>query len=119
LAATPFSDDDLLYRRLSPGQADDFVANSAAFSGNGGLPEVSVNLARMTTPEETLKSRPEFGLGELRYKDVIAAGFEVEWDPVEGNQAHCLIRGESTKANSRILAKITRVIRMPARLHPP
>jgi hypothetical protein len=115
LATILISDDDLRYRRLAPGHADDFVANSGAYSGNGGLPEVSVNLARLTTPEETLKSRPDFGLGELKYGDVIAAGFEVEWDPVEGNQAHCLIRGDATKTNSRALAKMTRVVKMPHR----
>jgi hypothetical protein len=108
-----FSKDDLLYRRLAPDHADDFVANSGAYSGNGGLPEVSVNLARMTTPDETLKGRSHFGLGELRYGDVVAAGFSVVWDPVEDNDAHCLIKGEATKANSRILAKLTTVTRMP------
>jgi hypothetical protein len=110
-----YSNDDVLYRRLAPDHADDFVANSGAYSGNGGLPKVSVNLARKTTPEDTLKDRPHFGLGALRYEDVTAAGFLVDWDPVEGNEAHCLIRGEASKTNSRRLAKLTTVIKMPTK----
>jgi hypothetical protein len=61
-----FQSDDELYRRLAPGQVTENRVNSSAFSGRPGRPyEVSVGLARLTTPELMLATRPDFGLGIL------------------------------------------------------
>ena len=61
-----------------------------------------------------LRTRPDFGLGVLRVGDVLALGFRIVHDPIEGDNAHCLILGEYTKPNARRLAAITRIIRSPA-----
>jgi hypothetical protein len=50
------ADDDLLFRRLAPLHVNpDGTVNSAAFKLRGHpAPQVSVDLARLTTPEATL-----------------------------------------------------------------
>ena len=109
-----FNDDGEFFRRLGESQAIDHIATSGAYFGAGGLPEASVDLARMTTPERTVRGKPGFGLGKLRYQDIMEYGvFTVEYDPVEGNDAHCPIKGPATRPNSKKLAKITTVLKMP------
>jgi hypothetical protein len=109
-----FNDDDEFFRRLGESQAIDFECTSAAYSGATGLPEASVDLVRMTTEERALEGRPGLGLGKIRYLDIMEPNiFTVVYDPVEGNDAHCLIKGPATKPNRKILASRTKVLRMP------
>lgn len=109
-------DDDELYRRLAP----DFVKrdgsiSSAAFKRNGVPdPELSVDLARLTTPEQSLVTRPNFGLGGLLARVPRQIGLNVRHDPVEGNQAHSVIEGQTTREQPRLLAEQTRIIRLPS-----
>ncbi|MGH2559591.1 MAG: hypothetical protein ACRDJH_11045 [Thermomicrobiales bacterium] len=107
-------DDDELLRRLAPDHVTKGAVNSLAFSGRSHeANEISVDLRRLTTEERTLASRPSFGLGVLQVGDVRAMGLEIVHDPVEGNDAHCLIVGEYSKAVTRYLAKLTRVVKAP------
>ena len=108
-------DDDQLYLRvlrihLKAGGR----VSSAAFKDRQGHPknDISVDLARLTTPNETLTrdQRPIFGLGVLVARDVRALGFVVEHQPVDGNTAHVRIAGESSKAMCLLLAESTRLL---------
>jgi hypothetical protein len=107
-------DDDVLVRRLAPDHVTEGTVNSLAYSGKTHEPyEISVDLERLTSDERTLRNRPDFGLGTLRTGDVRALGLRVVYDPVEGNDAHCLIVGQYSKPSARNLARITRIRRMP------
>jgi hypothetical protein len=109
--------DDELYRRLAPGHLNpDGTVNSAAFKVRGRPdPRISVDLARLTTPEEVLAraSRPGFGLGVLAARVPRSLGFTVRPDPLPDNLAHALIEGENDRAKCRLLARATRVLVLP------
>ena len=70
IAVTEILDEDALYRRLLPYyvKAGGRVS-SAAYKRRGKVPEseISVDLARLTTPEETLRRAPSpsFALGSI------------------------------------------------------
>src|SRR5690348_2209945 len=93
----PIRDDDLLYRRFHPLslRLDGSVDYSAFTKHNSGEPdpEISVDLARKTTPEKTLADVPRalvnvLGLGVLKAGDVRRLGFTVCHDPKRRNRAH-------------------------------
>jgi hypothetical protein len=105
-------DDDELLRRLAPDHVSEGHANSLAFSKKFPY-EISVNLSRMTTIEKTLEEKPHFGIGRLNVGVVRRLGLTVQHAPVKGNEAHCLIKGEYSKAAAKNLAKATTVIRLP------
>jgi hypothetical protein len=111
-------DDDRLHRRLAPGwvKPDGAIA-SVAYARNGRPdPEVSVDLARLATPQETAAraGRPGFGVGELVAGVPRALGLTVRHAPVEGNPAHGLIEGNTSLENCRRMARATRVVIGPA-----
>jgi hypothetical protein len=77
-------------------------------------PEISVNLAIKTTPEETLAAAsPIFGLGMLKVGDIRRMGFTVRYSPSRGNKAHCIIEGAKTEKDCHLLAEITQVHTFP------
>lgn len=106
--------EDKLYRRLAPSQIDsDGTVNSAAFKLNSKPdPSLSVDLARLTTPSESLgrARNPNARLGELAARVPMDLALEVLHNPVEGNPSHSLIEGVSSKAQCRLLAKSTAVL---------
>ena len=109
------ADDDELYRRLAPMMVKrDGTVSSVAYVKNGQPDnEMSVDLARLTTTAQTLASRPSFGIGVITARVPRGIGFEVIHDPLPGNAAHTLIRGQSSKEKCRLLASETRVIVHP------
>ena len=108
------ADDDLLYRRLAPGHLyPNGAANSNAFKLNGAPdPQISVDLARLTTVDESVMSagRPGFRVGVLRVGDVRKLGLEVIHDPTDENVSHCIITGNTQRATCTLLAELTKVI---------
>jgi hypothetical protein len=115
-AVDDLEDEDELYRRLAPHHVrDDGTVNSSAFKREKGYdPSVSVDLARLTAaPTESLRTRPNFGLGVLRVGDVRGMGLSVRRDPVPDNSAHCLIEGLATRDQARELATLMRVLIPP------
>lgn len=115
-------DDDLLYRRFHPTslRLDGTIDFSAFTKHNSGEldPEISVDLARKTTPEGTLAAVPPrlvnvLGLGVLKAGDVRRLGFTVRHDPKPKNRAHSLIEGAKTEADCYLLAEITHVHTLP------
>lgn len=105
-------EDDQLYRRRAKSQITDVRVNSGAYSRKTPW-EISVDLARLTTQELALESKPEFGLGALTVADVRRLGLEVRHDPTDGNPAHCLIIGSYSHKAAKDMARLTRIIKSP------
>jgi hypothetical protein len=111
------ADNGQLYRRLVSFHINpDGTINSAAFKLRGKPdPSLSVDLARLSTPEETASraGMPGFGVGVLEASGPRSIGFQVRHDPLPDNPAHSLIEGENTKQKCRRLAEFTTVIISP------
>jgi hypothetical protein len=113
------SDDDLLYRRFyyKSVRRDGSITPAAYTLPRTTIPdpEISVDLARLTTPARTLAAavQPLFGLGELKAGDVRKLGFTVRYQPTKENHAHCIIEGLKTEEDCDHLAEITRVHTLP------
>ncbi|NOT58687.1 MAG: hypothetical protein HOP19_00510 [Acidobacteria bacterium] len=113
------NDDDLLYRRLHHTRVyEDGSVKSIAYMFNSRPdPEVSVDLARLTTPEEAAgRGKPGTGLGEIVTSVPRALGFQVEYRPLPENPAHSQIEGHNTKALCKQLAEATQMILMPQKI---
>ena len=107
--------DDLLYHRLSSKshiKPDGSVA-SAAYKHNK-LPDLepSVDLARLTTPEESIgrAGKVGFQLGELQVAVIQPLGFTIKHAPLETNPSHSLIFGNTSMDTCALLAENTRII---------
>jgi hypothetical protein len=109
-------DDDELYRRLAPPffKADGTISSSAYKLKGRPDKEISVNLAYLTTVEETLHSRPNFGLGSLFARSPREIDLKVVHDPQNpDNESHSLIKGACTNPHCSHLAKATRILKRP------
>lgn len=123
------SDDDLLYRRFyyKSVRRDGSITPAAYTLPRTTIPdpEISVDLARLTTPARTLGAvdKSVFGLGELKAGDVRKLGFTIRYQPIEENRAqgieenpaHCIIEGVKTEEDCDHLAEITHVHTLPSR----
>jgi hypothetical protein len=111
------ADDDQLYRRLALAQVNpDGSVNSGAYKLRGKPDSnISVDLARLSTPEESRARSPraEDGLGMLVAGPVRALGFLVRHDPLPDNNAHSLIEGPNDRVKSRLLAEMTVLLVRP------
>lgn len=108
-------DSDDLYRRIAPDHVNsDGTINSGAFKTRPPA-GISVNLARLTTPEETLRPRPTFGLGNLQAAIPRGLGLNVRHAPVPDNDAHSLIEGQNTRAIRRQMAEAAVLLIPPDR----
>lgn len=108
------ADGDALYRRLAPEHINaDGSVNSAAFKLRGQPdPSISVDLARLTAPADSLAgaNRPGFRLGTLIASLPRSIGLRVRHDPLPENRAHSLVEGENTKSRCRQLAAGTALV---------
>lgn len=111
---------DELYRRLAPTQVNpDGTANSSAFKrGKAYETEISVDLAKLTDPVESVNRAPKagFSLGVFRLQHALDENFSVVWSPLEetetqeANNSHTLLTGENDQDRSRRLARNVRAI---------
>ena len=108
------TNDDHLYRRLHPG----FIKHngeisSSAFHDDSG--KVSVDLAKLTSPEESVaRSKGNgYGLADLIVVRIRELGFDVFHDPIETNYSHCIIDNVITKADQRKLARVATTLISP------
>jgi hypothetical protein len=94
----------------------DGTVSSAAYK-LGGKPDnqISVDLAKLTTPEESVQRarRPGAGLGFLRVGFARSLAFMVRHVPVAENFSHCQIEGQNSRQKCRLLAEATTVIIPP------
>lgn len=109
---------DELYRRLSKRShiKKNGKVSSAAFKRNK-QPEnsISVDLARLTTPQESLarvgeERKAEFVLGILVAEYPRSIGFCVRHDPLPDNCAHSLIEGQNDGEKCNLLAEATTLL---------
>lgn len=111
---TTIADEDIVYRRLHQNCfKQNGAVSSAAFKTNSRPDnQISVDLARLTTPEESVsrKSRSGFRLGELEAGGPRQLGFDVIYDRKPDNSAHSLIVGENSANLCKQLALLVRVI---------
>ena len=115
IPATAVSDDDFLYRRINlKGQLNpDRTVNSNAYKKGGKPdPEISVDLAPLSTIQESLLRAPDprsFTIGIIQTRTVRAFGLTVTHQPTEENPAHAVILGNNSKSTCRDLAAATRL----------
>src|SRR3990170_1644051 len=95
------ADADDLYRRIHPLQVRDGRPTSAAFTD----PELSVDLARLTTPEHSLSGHATHGLASITAGHARSLRQDVFHEPLETNPAHALVRGKKTPSIARSLAR--------------
>jgi hypothetical protein len=117
--------DDDLYRRIVPDNVTNGELNAGAYSLRPGEEHLSVDIARLTSPEECLAraGRTDLGLAILNVSDVIALDLVVEHDPVRGdpashmpvNDAHARIIGENSRPVRAKLARASVILIMPER----
>ena len=106
-------DDDELYRRIAPPWLDFYRKNgrfsSAAFKPPKGH-NLSVNIARLTSQEITLRDNPDHGLASLITRFVRSIDLNVIHTPTDSNQAHADIIGTITKTIARQLAGVATIV---------
>ena len=108
--------EDELYRRfLDVWLKDDGSISSAAFQNTSHTDEMSVDLARLTTPEKTVSQYPTCGV--VGFLAGLARKLEqrVLYDPIPGNIAHSKVKGHKTKSIRKKLAKGSTVVLPPPR----
>ena len=92
---------DDLYRRIHPSQVKEGRPTRAAFTD----PELSVDLARLTTSEQSLSGHASHGLASIKAGHARSLGQDVFHDPLETNPAHALVKGKKTPRIGRSLAR--------------
>ena len=111
-------DDDELYRRFLPVKKKNVVPLTAFTKPRTSDPdpEISVDLARETTPDKVLAAGAptHFKLGVLRVGAIRELGFTVRRDPTPDNPAHCIIEGLRTESDCDRLAEQTTIYMPPA-----
>jgi hypothetical protein len=108
-AQVAIDNDDALYRRLAPHciKPGNAISSAAFKTRNQWDTQISVDLARLTTPHQCLAmvaNRPGFKLGRFVARVPRSLGFEVRHDPQPDNPAHCIIRGANDEHKSRAMA---------------
>jgi len=108
---------DELHRRLFPDYVKPDGTVSAAVYMVSGQPdnEISVHLARLTTPVAALRTsgRMSFGVGAIVAAVPRSLAFDVFHAPNPDDESHSIIRGENTKLKCRQLAAATTVVLQP------
>ena len=111
------ADSDDLYRRILPYHIKpDGAVSSAAFKDRRGRPlqRFSVDLARLTTPEECVgRAGPGFRLITFRAGAARALGFRVWHEPEGGSHAHCHVEGENSNETCYDLAASSWPVEVP------
>lgn len=107
-------DVDWLYRRLHAAcfKKDGSVSSVAFMTNNFPDGQASVDLARLTTPEESVnrEGKGRRKLGQLQARGPRDLGLKVIHDPLADNDAHSLILGATTKGMCRQLARLVEVV---------
>ena len=105
-------DEDVLYRRVVPYfiVEDGKRVSSGAYKPKQEPHRISVDLARLTTPQETLArgGQTHFGVVSIKAGVPRSVGLVVNHDPnppqEPGNYAHTLIEGENTQERRSAMA---------------
>ncbi|MBU1209612.1 MAG: hypothetical protein KKH04_22285 [Proteobacteria bacterium] len=101
-------DENELYRRIHPEQIKHGKISSAAFKQK--TPDLSVSIAKLTTPEKVLQKYPRHGLGSLVASIFRKENLEVYHAPVPCNYAHAIVYGKITESVAKRIADSARLI---------
>ncbi len=106
-------DADELYRRIPLYWVKPNGLSSAAFQNTTGTNDMSVDLASLTTPEETASVKKDCGV--VSFYASLARKYEQEvlHTPMVENYAHSSVRGKKTKSTRKKLAKGSEIILLP------
>jgi len=108
-----FNEDELYRRFLDVWLKGDSTISSSAFQNTSNTDEMSVDLARLTTPEKTVSEYPNYGVGSFLAELARKLGQQVLHDPIPGNAAHSKVKGNKTKSIKKKLAKGSTVVLFP------
>ena len=107
-------DQDELYRRIfSDWIKEDGTISSAGFQNTSDTNDMSVDLARLTTPEKTVSKYPNCGVALLTAGFARSLDQKVLHDPLPDNIAHSTVKGIKTKSIRRKLALGSIIIQLP------
>lgn len=112
------ADEDPLNRRIHRDHLRrNGTLSSAAFKKRGTpLTEISVDVARLTTIEDTIArggAAGSFGVAQLLARVPRSLAFEVRHTPEVNNFSHALIVGENNDERCTLLAEASAVVRRP------
>lgn len=107
-------DEDDLYRRFPDEYLnDDGNLSSAAFQNTSGTEDMSVDLARLTTPERAALDNESFGVATVKAGFARSNNQIVLHSPLEDNNAHSTVRGKKTRGIKKKLAESAHIILRP------
>jgi len=107
--------EDELYRRFPDvWLRDDGRISSAAFQNTSNTDDMSVDLARLTTPQKTAAVYPGCGVASFLAELPRKLGQQVLHDPIPTNFAHSNVRGKKTESIRKKLANGSNVVLLPA-----
>jgi hypothetical protein len=117
-------DDDLYRRVVSFNVNPDRSINASAFKLRKPKrpdPEISVDLARMISPEGCLAVGRVPGLGVAVFKARVPISLEltVRRDPEPDDPAHCVIEGATSMTQCEVLAEACSLVIPPAKREQP
>ena len=104
-------DEDELYRRIHPTHVINGKISSAAFKQRE--PDLSVDIARLTTPERALLNYPNHGLVSLVTVFFRNLNLEVYHAPIPCNYAHAIVYGKITPSIAKMIAMAAKLVRRP------
>lgn len=109
--AVELQDDDIVYRRYF--RRKKHIPSTAFCKPRSNPsepdPEISVDLARLTTPEKTLQNGPNgMKIAVLKVGEIKRLGFTIrpQHDDDNDNEAHCVICGVQTLDHCDLLTEI-------------
>lgn len=83
------------------------IPSSAAFKTKPNEDGLSVDIAALTTPEQTAGNKNEFGVAELSASTPIELGYNCIHNRKEGNDAHALIVGDTNPIAKKLTKAVT------------
>jgi hypothetical protein len=86
---------------------------SSSFILKNGEDGLSVDIEKLSTHEQPIQDPKRFRLFSLEAAHTVELGLTNEHDPIEGNYAHALIKGNISKGVARKLAAAARRINYP------
>jgi len=111
---------DYLYRRFSILEEPNYavfwkwnngrkIPSSAAFKTKPNEDGLSVNIAALTTPEQTVEDVNKFGVAEFPASIPMSLGYKCAYNPQPNNQAHALILGDTKTIAKKLSKALTQV----------
>lgn len=84
------------------------IPSSAAFKTKPNENGLSVDIAALTTPEQTKGPNNNFGVAEIPASIPLQSGYSCNHDPLPDNNAHALIVGNTDKIAKKLSMSILR-----------